>query len=211
MKNDSVKVDLLMEKIKKFLTKFSSDFGKLGKKEKSFIIAILIASFTIGLGISTSYQKFITKPAITPTPVPSPILIPASLTLISDKKEVKVGATFSATLSINSSNQGVEAADFFIRFDPDYLKATNLTPGTFFKVYPQKVIEKDYLKISGVASLTDQTILISRGKGTIASITFETLAATESSPIVIDKAKTIVASGGKNILGKTNDLKISIK
>ena len=121
-----------------------------------------------------------------------------------------MGATFSAILNINSPNQGVEAADFVVSFDPDYLKVATISAGNYFGIYPVKQIEKDRVKISGIANLVNDKFIIPIGRGTIGSIVFETLDATTSTQISFDREKTIVASGGKNILDQITNLEVRI-
>lgn len=195
----------MKEAVKTYLTQFK----KLERNAKILIIAILIGSFFIGVIGQIGYRKLAYKPF--PIPSPTSIPTPASISLTSNSAEVETGATFSATIKINSPNQGVEAADFVVLFDPDYLKVATVSSGNFFGVYPVKKTETNSVKISGMANLIDNKIIIPKGEGTVGTITFEALAATESTKISFDKEKTIVASGGKNILGKITDLEISIK
>lgn len=195
--------------MKEAVKTYLKQFKKLGRNAKILIIAILIGSFFIGIAAQTGYQKLTYQPQ--PPPSPTSIPAPASISLTSNSKEIETGATFSATIKISSPNQGVEAADFVVSFDPDYLKVATVSSGNFFGVYPVKKAETNSVKISGMANLIDNKIIIPKGEGTIGNITFEALAATESTKISFDKEKTIVANGGKNILGEISDLQISIK
>jgi hypothetical protein len=133
------------------------------------------------------------------------------LEIKSETSQVKHEATFSATVRINSPTNGVEAADFLINFDPKYLKVATASSGKFFGSYPQKKIGRDYLKISGMASLRGSDFIIPKGEGTVVVITFKALSATDSTKIRFDREKTVVASKGKNILGDIKDLVISIE
>lgn len=197
------------------LGRYFSDFRKIGKKEKGIIIALLFTSFVVGIVGSVNYRKFTSRSSL-PLPAkitPSPIPLPASLSLTSDKKEIKKGENITVTIKIDSPNQGVEAADFVVTFDPTYLKVATVSAGNYFKTYPVKTSEKNFVKFSGVASLSDNKLLIPKGDGTIGTILFQTQTATSSTGIKFDKVKTIVASGGKNILdtSKISNVKVTIQ
>jgi hypothetical protein len=206
-----------MENLEKILRNYLKQFGKLGQKQKVAIVIILAVSFIIGLGGQVVYQKLTYKPYPTPIPLPTEIPLSASLELTTDLPtdemggKAEVGATFSAILNIDSPNQGVEAADFVIRFDPSYLKVATVSAGNYFGLYPIKEISTDSAKISGIANLVNNRFLIPKGKGVADSIVFETLEATESTKISFDREKTIVASNGKNILGEIKDLSVKIE
>ena len=183
-----------------FYRQFLADFRKISKKGKILVYAILAFSFIVGIIASIiSFNLFKNPPST------------AILKLTADKTSVSKGDTFTATLNIDSQDWGVEAADLVLNFDPQYLKVTAVSPGNFFKVYPLKKIEESRVKLSGVANFVNNTFIIPKGTGTITSLTFQTLASTSKTTISIDKQATIVASAGKNILGNTTNLAVSIK
>lgn len=192
-----------MKHLVKLWQKYIRDFKKIGKKEKVIIAFILLAAFVIGISGSYAYKN-ITNPRLTtndqqlisPTPLPKTSLI----TLISANKSLSVADQIDVTLNLNSGNLGVEAADFVVNFDPYYLKVVSVTKGTFFKNYPINTTGDNFVKISGVADFTEKAVVVPKGEGTVATLTFEALDATESTKIEIDKIKTIIASGGQNIL-----------
>lgn len=202
-----------MDKFSILVDKFIRDFKKIGKKQKIVIISILAGSFLVGIFLPAIITNLSSPKIKRPPPSPTPILIPASLSLTSDKNNIKLGTTFSAILNINSPNQGVEAADFVVNFDPKYLKVATVSAGNYFSLYPVKAIEKDNVKISGTANLLKDKFIIPIGRGTVGTIVFESLAATPSTQISFDREKTIVASKGKNILDQNNitDLQIVVK
>lgn len=199
------------------VNRYLREFKEIGKKQKILILAVLIGSLLFGLFLPVAINNLssLKPPKITPSPTPIPI--PAVISLSTDlpagkagKNEVETDATFSATININSVNQGVEAADFVINFDPDYLSVATVSSGNYFGLYPVKEIGADSVKISGIANLVDNKFIIPIGKGVIAKIVFETLSATESTKISFDREKTIVASGGKNILDRITNLEVRI-
>lgn len=200
-----------MDKLSALVNHYLREFGRIGKRQKTIIVIVLLASFLFGILLPTGLNKLSTYQAPKPTPSPTPIPLPAVISLSSDKTEVILGATFSATININSPNQGVEAADFVVNFDPKYLKVATISARNYFGLYPVKTAEKDRVKISGIANLVNDKFIIPVGRGTIGSIVFNTLSATSSTQISFDREKTIVASGGKNILDKVTNLEITIK
>lgn len=200
-----------MEKLSVLVNHYLREFKSIGKKQKIIIIVVLLASFLLGFVLPGFSNKLSTFQTPKPTPFPTPIPLPAVISLSSDLSDVKLGATFSATINISSPNQGVEAADFVVNFDPDFLKVATISSGNYFGIYPVKTAVKDKVKISGIANLVNDRFIIPMGKGQIGTIVFETLSATDSAIISFDREKTIVASAGKNILDKITDLEVSIK
>ncbi|MCL4338279.1 cohesin domain-containing protein [Patescibacteria group bacterium] len=184
----------------KFLTNSLFEFRRVGKIQKFIIITLLVVSFVFGIAGPATYQKLTYNVAPTPTPSATPIPLPAELWLTSNLSSTQLGATISAIINIDSPNQGVEAADFVLDFDPNYLSVATISSGNYFSLYPIKNISSDSAKISGLANLINKKFIIPIGKGTIGTVTFNTLQSTSSTSIRIDKIKTIIASGGKNIL-----------
>ncbi len=185
-----------MKKIKKRLSKLILEFNSVGKKEKIFIFIILISCFLLG----TIYPVLSAR---TLSNKPSDIASNQTLlTLKSSAKQTQVGKSFTVTIFLNSGKQGVEAADIVINFDPKYLKAASISTGPYFKLYPQKIVENSFVKISGTASYENNTLFISKGSGIVAEVEFKALSKTDSTQIALDKDKTIIASAGKNIWDK---------
>jgi type II secretory pathway component PulC len=190
------------------ITKLIKDIRKIGLKQKLIIILILSICFLIGFIIPLIIQNKnnfnrnenqIKKPQAA-----------ADLEISSNKKVLKVYETFTATILINSPTKGIEAADFFIKFDPNYLNLISQTPGSFFSVYPIQQIENNYFKLSGIAKKLDKGFIIPKGKGTVATLLFKAIKPVNSTTIEIDRDKTIIAAEGENILDKISNLKIKI-
>lgn len=204
-----------MEKVSKIMERFLLDFKKLPKKNQHLILIVLIICFVIGIAspnIITSVAKIGVKKTVQ-NPSPTPIPIPATLSLDTDKKDLKQGDAFEVTISINSPNQGVEAADFVVKFDPDYLSVATISAGNYFGAYPITQSEKGSVRLSGVATLNNTTLNIPKGRGAVGTIFFTADKTAVSTNIYFDREKTIVANNGKNILdlNKITDLKISIR
>lgn len=206
-----------MEKTEKIVRYYLKESQKIGIKEKIIVLAILACSFLFGLYIPIILYRidsrnkpysYLTSPS--PTSNPTSIPLPATLALTTDISDIKTNSTFSATISINSPNQGIEAADFLLHFDPNYLKVATLSTGKFFSLYPIKQTGEDFVKISGIAGLVNNRFLIPKGEGVVATIIFKTLEATNSTKIIFDRKMTIVASEGVNILDVNNIVDLSL-
>jgi len=192
-------------------------FAKLGKKERTSIIFILIAAFLFGLLGSVVYKSFgtfsqlparkkLSEQAATPVPAR-----PASLALQTASNNIKAGETFTVDI-YQQSPDGVEAADFVVNFDPEFLAVDSLNEGNYFKNYPINKTEETFVKLSGVATLENNTVIVPKGKGIVGTIVFKAVKNTDSTSVSFDRTQTIVAYGGKNILdqSKITDLEISI-
>lgn len=202
-----------MEKVSKIMERFLLDFRKLPKKNQNLILIVLIICFAIGIA-SPNIIKTISKVGNNKTASklsPAPIPIPADLSLNTAKNEIKKGDAFEVEISINSPNQGVEAADFVVKFDPGFLSVATVSAGNFFGAYPINQFESGSVKLSGVATLKNATLNIPKGRGTVGTIFFTAEKSTLSTNIYFDKFKTIVANNGENITGSMKNLEISIK
>lgn len=193
------------------VNKYWRDFGKIASGKKIIIAIVLVGSFLFGIS-APIFMANVGQPAKV-VPSPTPVPIPASVDLSTKLNTVTSGNTFTATINVNSPNQGVEAADFVVNFDPNYLKVATISSGNYFGIYPVKTTEDSVVRISGMANLVKNKFIIPIGRGTVAAIQFETLSATNSTKITFDREKTIVASKGQNILdsNKITDLEVSIK
>lgn len=204
-----------MEKVSKLVEGFLADFKKLPKKNQHLILIVLVICFVIGIASPNIIKTLSNAGNNKATSKPSPTLIPipAELSLNSANKEVKKGEVFEVEISINSPNQGVEAADFVVKFDPDYLSVATISAGNYFGAYPITQNEKGSVRLSGVATLNNTTLNIPKGRGTVGTIFFTAEKTALSTNIFFDKEKTIIANNGKNILdlNKITDLEISIK
>jgi hypothetical protein len=196
------------------------DIVTIGKREARLIILILLICFVGAFALSYGYIKFLNKkntPPIPAEPLPEKTeILPnatAALSLTTEQKSVSRGDTFSISLAIDTDENKVEAADFVINFDGSLLAAREIKQGSFFGVLPVKNIENSRIKISGMANLIGDTIVVPKGKGEVAAIVFEARRSADKTVISIDPSETIIASSGKNILDPTKitDLAVEIK
>ena len=83
------------------------------------------------------------------------------------------GATFQVKVNADAGSAQVSAADVYVSFDPTLVKATLVTPGTYFADVTSNILNgKVY--ITGLPSQSDFTAF-KTGAGTIATITFQAL------------------------------------
>jgi hypothetical protein len=159
------------------------------------------------------YPKYISNspsPLQTSRPAQPTVVedIPASVSLETKSSSYAIGETVSVSVTIDSGSNDVGAADFIITYDPTLLKAGSITPGSFFKSIPVKKISNGSIKLSALAEITDSRVLFPKGKGVVAIIDFKVLKANPSTLISFDSEKTIIASDGRNIVNKLNNLKL---
>jgi len=195
---------------------FFQELSNLPKTSKIGILSILLLCLFAGFVLPALLTKNSTsgttgQPTIVQTrPTLTPVPVPATLGLSADKTSVPAGTPITVTIQINSGTYSIGAADFVLKFDPTLLTPQKIDTGTFFKEYPKSNINANTVAISGVASVVDDSVLIPKGEGTIAQITFQTLAK-GNAVLEFDSAKTIVASDGKNVLGQAKTLTIGIE
>jgi len=186
---------------------------RLTPRSKFIIILLLILAFIVGLSIPLIINQTTPQPAPSPSPAsPATTLKPVSIHLTTDSPQnIKTGANFDVSIKISSPNQGVDAADFIVYFDPSVLKPVKIMNGDFFQSIPVKKISANNIKISAIALLTDNKIIFPQGEGSVATITFDALKGTKDTLVYFDPDKTIVAHDGKNVLMNIKDLHLSIK
>jgi len=186
---------------------------KIKSQQKIIIASILVLFFLAGIGLSVWYKKQSASTQSGQGSAGKVLRKTASLVLTTKDKKVARDESFTVKLVLDSGNQGVEAADFIVSFDPQFLQVRTLTPGNYFKTYPIKKTEGNTVKISGVAYFDGQSIIVPKGKGEVAEITFTAVSTIASTSITIDREKTVVASDGQNILNlsRITDLKIMVK
>jgi len=193
-------------------------FAKLGKKERLSIVAILVVAFILGLLGSVVFKNLRSSSSLLPArqklsgQVSPPPATPATLSLKTKDNKVENGQSFRVEIYLDSPDQGVEAADFVVTFDPMYLSVEDAVEGNYFKNYPINNTHDNFVKLSGVATLENNTVIVPKGDGIVGTITFTALKNTTNTSVKFDRVKTIVASAGTNILDqqKIVDLNISI-
>lgn len=166
-------------------------------------LVFFVVFFIIGLLLSLGFKGFRNS---------KEKKLPASavLTFESDKTNISPGENFLVTLNLDSQDTEVAAADFIVKFDPKYLKVVDVSTGNFFSLYPVKTISGDFIKISGIASYEEDTIVLPKGNESVGQITFQAKEKTGSTTISFDPAKTIVANSGQNILNKKSLSRLNI-
>ncbi|MBI3379414.1 hypothetical protein HY029_01505 [Candidatus Gottesmanbacteria bacterium] len=183
----------------------------LSTGRKVLITLLIVSFFFIGFTASYKYvhQQFAKAQSKTPSiPTPAPI----NLALTAVKNTVNKGKYISVTLNLATGNQTLDAADFVVNFDPKYLQVAKIFPGNFFKTYPSTKMDKDFIKITGIATLSGNSVFIPKGTGTVAIISFLATEKTPKTSITIDKVKTVLASGGNNLKNRLifSDLDLTI-
>lgn len=206
-----------MENIARSLKKDLKRFNKISLQAKGMVVVILIFSFILGVVVPPMLKKMSTKeqPSIQIQAQSSPKLTAQSAQMIfsTNISSVRVSDPIVVTVFLDSGLRGVEAADFYFTYDPQYLKLDSATSGGFFKSYPINTSTSGSVRISGMADFNGKTLSVPKGKGVVATLTFTALAPTTSTFVGYDQIKTVVASNGQNILStsKNSGLSVSIK
>lgn len=189
-------------------TKTIRDLKKIGLREKVIILSLLSITFLIGLGIplligNLSQSSQTVRTTTTPSPQPAALLL-------SSVSNVETGKTFDVIIKLNSSDVGIEAGDFILYFDPQYLKPQEIKTGNYFQKYPVKKIDKNFIKISASASFINNKIILPKGEGIVATVIFKAVEKSSNTLIYFDPDHTIVASNGQNILNSYPSLTLSV-
>ena len=181
----------------------------LGKKQTTVIVVAVF--FLAGLAGSLWYRNLKSKGGLGVPGAGKEQM--ASLRLTSNKNSVRQGDEFTVSLTLDSGSVGVDAADFVVDFDPQFVKVEKVTEGEFFKTYPINKTDAGSVRVSGVAFFDGKNIIVPKGKGVVAKVNFIALDKPGDSQILVNRDKTIVAVGGKNILDtdKVYDFELRIK
>lgn len=168
-------------------------------------VLLVIVFFILGLAVSFVFQKFRSSKPAEPS-IPKNAL----LSLTTDREKVASGQEFTVTLNLDSSGSEVAAADFVIRFDPEFVKVVSVTTGSFFNNYPVNITANDHVRLSGVATFDGNTLILPKGSGPVGYIKFQALQTRGSAVISIDKVKTVVATAGQDILDRKTIKKLDV-
>lgn len=133
----------------------------------------------------------------------------AAVNLSTTKNNLKPGEQFKVTMTLDSGNQEVAAADFVVLFDPKSVQVLGVTTGKYFSNYPINRTGENYIKISGVAGYNGKSLKLPKGRETVGEITFKALDK-GTATISVDQKKTIIATAGKNILNKNKAGKLDV-
>src|SRR3989338_367667 len=174
-------------------------WSKIGKKQKWGIAAILAGALVIGIAASYLYQS--NKKSATVADVSAPAAT-AAVQLSTDTTIIRQSSAFTVTITLDSGQNSVDAADFVLNFDANKLSADNVQTGEYFRTYPVNSVSNGSIKVSGVAYFENNQLVIPKGKGEVARITF-TPPTKGATKIRIDPDDTTIASAGKNILDKS--------
>lgn len=134
----------------------------------------------------------------------------ASIFLKTETEEFGVNRPFSLDVMVKADNKKVDGAEFLLTFDPTLISLAEPVAGSFFTLYPQKVVDSEAGTVRVVAvqepnqdKVLNEEILVSfivmpLGRG---EVTFD-----------FDKSKTHIAGyGGQDLLGIISPLTIKIE
>jgi len=189
------------------------NFNHFSDKQKAILlICIAVIFLGGGVGIGALKKAPIAPPSTSQpeTTIVPPTPIPAFFTLTSENETLKVGETFSLSLSLDSGDFTIDAVDLILSYDPELFKAQKITPGTVFDLYPIKQIDNQQgqVQLSAASGLKEGKVVGFSGANEFGVISFEALKASTSAQIIID-FNSIAASGGKSVLNLDENTEIN--
>jgi len=188
------------------------NFSHFSNKQKAILLVCTAIIFLGGgIGISSLKKAPIAPPSTSQpetTIIPTPV--PAFFSLTSENKILKVGETFSLSLSLSSGDFAVDAVDLILTYDPELFKAQKITPGTIFDLYSVKQIDNQQGKVqlSATSGLKKGKVVGFSGAKEFGVISFEALKASTGAQIIID-FNSIAAAGGKSVLNLDENTQIN--
>ena len=170
---------------------------KQNTDKKSMRTLIIVAvCFFLGISLAIFYKNKASRDLDPKLPAV------AELTLVSDRKSVSVGDEFTVTLTLDSKETEVAAADVVVNFDKNSLKVISVTGGNYFSYYPINTTQNDFVKISGVASFDGTNLILPKGRDTVGQIKFLAVKPDNKALIKFNKSKTIIATNGQDIYNR---------
>lgn len=166
--------------------------------------------------VSTSNSKLNTQDI--PAPSPRNIVLSdqpkvepqTSFYLKTDKTTYKIGEIFDIKIYINALGEKVDGAEFVLQYDPQLVEVDQPKLGTFFSLYPQKIVDpqKGTVRIIALQKPSENKNL---NEELIA-----TLSVNPKQPGTINfsfvKEKTHIAGyGGQELLKEANPLTIIVE
>lgn len=167
-------------------------------------LSIIALFFVIGVSLSLVYKN--QKKSDTAPNLPKV----AQLSLSTDKQNVAVGDEFTVTMTLDSKNTEVAAADIVVDYDTNSLEVVSVTTGNFFSNYPINQTSRELVKISGVASFDGKNLILPKGKDTVGQIKFLAIKQNNRTLIKYHKVRTIVATNGQDIYDRSQIAKLYI-
>lgn len=181
-------------------------FIKQNSSNKNIIrfLGVIALFFAIGISLSLVYKNRKKPDSVSNLP------ISARLTLSTDKQNVAVGDEFTVTMTLDSKETEVAAADIVVDYDTNSLEVVSVTTGNFFSNYPINQTSGELVKISGVASFDGTNLILPKGKDTVGQIKFLAIKQNNRTLIKYHKVRTIVATNGQDIYDRSQIAKLYI-
>lgn len=197
-----------MRKIQKKIRPFLKELNRLPKKSQLGVVGILFLTFVFGFFISVFYWRAQTpKPRVSALPKISLPLKPkkkVSFTLNPQKQTVTAGETFVVSVNLDSKKERLDAVDVVLEFDPQVLKVSQVSEGTFFSLYPVMKVEEGRVVLAGTIGFGAEQKEGVSGQGLFAKITLTPLANGQSS-LAFSKEKTLAVYQGESLPVDTKD------
>jgi len=183
------------------------EFNFSQRQKVLLLIGLVIVFLGVGIALGGSRQPVPqltgtgSKLSIEPSPVVTPVPIPARLSLIPATATIKKGGKLTLSLRLNGGSHKVDALDVVLVFDPKVFRAEVVTPGKIFSQYPVKKIDNKtgLVQLSAAGEIKGGNLTTFSGEEEYGQVVFTGLSATSSSKISFGP-KSIVAAKGKSVL-----------
>jgi hypothetical protein len=145
-------------------------------------------------------------PGPTPTPAPTKQV---NMTMSPTPITTQVGQTFTVSLLMSTGTDSVSAADVHVAFDPTKLQAQAVTAGTML---PVVLATGSFDNTAGSASITlgSQPTTPVNGNGTLATITFKSLASGSTALTYLSTTQTASIGKTGNTLNSATGANVTI-
>lgn len=175
--------------------------------ETVMIVFILgLAFFTVIQ--PTFYPSYSTIPSTTPTPPaggPTPTPTPpgaggnlAFFTINPPTNTVRQGETLTLSLTLNTGDYEIDAIQLKLNFDPQFLQATSIIPGTIFPQYTNQQVVNSQVRVYAAGEIKNGQVVGFKGTGEYAQIVFQVSTTIGSTQITFDQ-DCIAGGGGTNL------------
>lgn len=207
--------------------------SNMGEGFKRFLTTILVLLILAGIGYagytligketkkrlaSLEQQTKTVGEEKTPTASPENIILPnqpkaekkSSFSLKAPKTAFKVGESFNLEVLVNAQGEKVDGAEFLLAYDSKTIEISNLNPGTFFSLYPQKTIDSQNgtVRVIALEKPSEDKVL---NEEVVATLTVKTLVKGKAT-FNFETDKTHIAGyGGQELLQKADSLTITIE
>lgn len=185
------------------------NFKTLSPQVKFLLLFQLVVLFGVSLLLGFIFSpergaNIVVKPRLK-EPVQASLLSGTNLAINPDEKVLKLGE--KQIFSLELSGQSVVAADIVLKYDPNVIAISELTPGIVFDKIMVSDVKNGQVYYSAHFSPENQS---TNHQGVIFTFTTKALKKSSETKIMIDRQQTFTSKSGDNTLKTTQDAIIRI-